>query len=140
MFLQIAFMSLSSKLHLANCHLFILQSAILQTIIYLLANSHLPNYHLVNYAFSFQCWAVKYGLIARGVDMDLRSFSTVKAHFNGLSSDKVSKDSAFSYHFFCMFPRILLLNLCVATGHMEYLGKCTSCCGSCFGSGCPHYF
>ncbi|XP_050255142.1 uncharacterized protein LOC126701039 [Quercus robur] len=33
-------------------------------------------------------WVVQYGLIARGAEVDLKSFSLVKAHFNGLSSNE----------------------------------------------------
>lgn len=44
------------------------------------------------------------------------------------------------FFFFCMFPRVLLLTLCVSIRHMESLGQGTSYCRSCFGSGWPHYF
>ena len=42
---------------------------------------------------------MKYGLIAHGVEVDLRSFSLVRAHFDGLSSEDVSWNSIFSHHF-----------------------------------------
>ena len=61
--------------HLANCKFLFLQTVILQTVILL---------------FHFQHWAVQYGLIACGEEVDLKSFSSVKAHFNGLSIDEVS--------------------------------------------------
>ena len=83
---------------LANCQLFLLQTIILQTV-------HLENCHLANckflflqtvilqtviLLFHFQHWAVQYGLIACGEEVDLKSFSSDKAHFNGLSIDEVS--------------------------------------------------
>lgn len=78
---------------------------ILQTVIYRLVNCHLANYHLtnyllVNYVFSFQGlgWAVKYSFIACGVEMDLRSFSLVKTHFDRLSFEEVS----LSIHFYLL--------------------------------------
>lgn len=42
-------------------------------------------------------WIVTYGLIAHGAEVDLKSFFLVKDHFNGLSSDEVSKDPIFSH-------------------------------------------
>ena len=42
---------------------------------------------------------MKYGLIAHGAKVDLRSFSSVRAHFNGLSLEEVSKNSTFSCYF-----------------------------------------
>ena len=76
---------------------------ILQTVIYRLVNCHLANYHLTNYllanyVFSFQGWAVKYSFITRGVEMDLRSFSLVKTHFDRLSFEEVS----LSIHFYLL--------------------------------------
>ena len=148
----------------ANCaYVFILQTIILQlsfislkTVIYFLANyylanSHIANFHLanchlancypatchlLNCAFSFQRWIVKYVLIARGEEVNLRSTTSIRAHFDGLSSNEVSKDPTF----FCMFPRVLLLSQWVVIGHMDSLGRCSSYCGPCFGSGCPCYF
>ena len=79
---------------------------------------------------------MKYVLIARGEEVNLRSTTSIRAHFDGLSSNEVSKDPTF----FCMFPRVLLLSLWVVIGHMESLGRCSSYCGPCFGSGCPCYF
>ena len=61
--------------HLANCHL---------------KHYHLANYHLANYVFSFQCWAMKYGLITHGAEVDLKSFSLVRIHFGRLSFEEVS--------------------------------------------------
>ena len=42
---------------------------------------------------------MKYSLITRGMEVDLRSFPSVKAHFNELSSEEVSKDPTFSHYF-----------------------------------------
>lgn len=42
--------------------------------------------------------------------------------------------------FFYMFPRVVLLTLCLAIVHMKFLGLGTSYCKSCFGSDCPYYF
>ena len=36
---------------------------------------------------------------------------------------------SFQWPFFCMFPRVLFLTLCVATGCMESFGKCSFCFG-----------
>ena len=73
--------------------------------------------------------------------MDLKSSSSVRAHFDGLSFDEVSEDPTLLlfFFFFCMFPRVLL-TLCVATGHIESFGRCNFCYGSCLGNGYLHYF
>ena len=41
---------------------------------------------------------MKYWLIARGAAVDLRSFSSVMAHFDELSSEDVSINSIFYHH------------------------------------------
>ena len=80
------FCKLCSCLYLVNYHF--------ATVIYFLANCH-----LANCAFSFQCYAMRYGLIAHGAKVDLRSFPSVRAHFDGLSSEEVSRNSTFFYYF-----------------------------------------
>ena len=67
---------------------------LLQTVsIFSLENYHLVNYHLANYTIScklsscklyciLQCWAVNYGLITHEAEVDLKSFSLVRAHLN----------------------------------------------------------
>ena len=84
---------------------------------------------------------MRYRLIARGAKVDLKSSSSVRAHFDGLYFDEVSEDPTLLlfFFFFCMFPRVLL-TLCVATGHIESFGRCNFCYGSCLGNGYPHYF
>ena len=42
--------------------------------------------------------------------------------------------------FFCMFPRILLLTLCVVIGYLESIGRSSSCCGPKLGGNCHHRF
>ena len=42
---------------------------------------------------------MRYELIAHGAKVDLRSFPSVRAHFDGLSSEEVSRNSTFSYYF-----------------------------------------
>ena len=69
-------------------HIHSLQTIILQTVLS----------HFANCVSSFQHWAIKYGLIAHGAEVDLKSFSLVRAHFDGLSSDEVSKDPIFSHY------------------------------------------
>lgn len=80
-----------------------LSSIFLQTVTYFLAK-----YHLANCAFSFQCWVVKYSLITLGARVDLRSFTLVRAYFNEISSEEVSRDLNFShyilFHVFQGFP------------------------------------
>ena len=58
-----------------SSHAFILQIVILHTVIL---------------SFSFQSWAIQYGLVAYGADVDLKSFPLVRAPFKGLSFDEVS--------------------------------------------------
>ena len=117
--LQLFFLQ-TATIFLANCNyfsyklqLFFLQTIILQTVTTFLANCqlfllqtvHLENCHLANckflflqtvilqtviLLFHFQHWAMQYGLIAYGEEVDLKSFSSDKAHFNGLSIDEVS--------------------------------------------------
>ena len=82
----------SCKLYLVhpmNCHLFSckissckLSFIVIQTII-----SFLANYYLANCVFSFQRWAMKYGLITYAAEVDLRSFPSIRAHFKELSSE-----------------------------------------------------
>mgnify|MGYP007088643034 CR=1 FL=1 len=50
----------------------LLQTVILQTII------------------SFQHWVMKYGFIARGTSVDLKSVTSIQAHLDRLSPDDVS--------------------------------------------------
>ena len=69
-------------------HIHSLQTIILQTVLS----------HFANCVSSFQHWAIKYGLIAHEAEVDLKSFSLVRAHFDGLSSDEVSKDPIFSHY------------------------------------------
>ena len=38
-----------------------------------------------------QRWALNYGLITCGVDLDLKDFSSVQTHLNNLTIDSVSK-------------------------------------------------
>ena len=118
MFLQTVFMSLSCKLSSCKLHsyLFILQTipshlanythsscklypVILQMVPIHFANcTHSSckmclcptNCHFVNCVLYFQRWAIKYGLIARGAEVDLRSFSSIRTHFDNLSSKEVS--------------------------------------------------
>ena len=40
---------------------------------------------------------MKYGLITHGAGVDLRSLPLVKAHFNELSFEEMSKDTTFSH-------------------------------------------
>ena len=42
---------------------------------------------------------MKYGFIAYGEEVDLRSFPSIAANFDGLFSEEVSKNSTFSYCF-----------------------------------------
>ena len=135
MLLQTIFMFPSCKL--SSCklftlvHLYFLQTVILQTIIlknYHLANYHLANCHLVNRINSFcklslcklssckfhpfirfQCWAIQYGLITHGANVDLKSFSSIRAHFERLSSNEVSQHFNASRYFSCMSLRVFLL-------------------------------
>ena len=109
MLLQTVFMSLSCKL--SSCHCIcisqiiilqtvpcpsgeltsvFLQTIILQTVIYFIANCH-----FANYVFSFQHWTMKYDFITCGAKVDLRSFPSVRAHFNELSFKEVSRDPTF---------------------------------------------
>ena len=89
-----------SSCKLSSCKLFIsihicfLQTVILQIVILL---------------FPFWCWAVQYGLIARGADVDLKSFPLVRAHFDGLSFDKVNQESHSFHDVSCMSLRVFLL-------------------------------
>jgi len=76
---------------------------LLQIVPYFLANYHLANCICVLYLancvilqivillFSLQRWALKYVLIARGADVDLKNFPSVRAHLNHLSSKDISK-------------------------------------------------
>lgn len=77
--------------HLVNCH-FSLEN-------YHLAYHYLAYCYLGNYVFSFQRWAVRYRLITRGAEVNLKNSFLVRVHFDGLSFDEVSKDPTFSYHF-----------------------------------------
>ena len=87
--LQIVSMFSSYKLYS-----FILQTVILQTIPVHLANCTHSSCKLSScklYPFlPFQRWAVQYGLIAHGTNVDLKSFPLVKAYFERLSFDEVS--------------------------------------------------
>ena len=56
---------------------------------------------------------MKYEVIAHGVEVDLRSFSLVRAPFDGLSYEDVSSNSIFSHHF-------LLHIFCVPTSNPMY--------------------
>ena len=77
------------KLYL--CFLF-LQTIILQTVSLC---SFLANYHLANCIcvlfFSLQHWALSYGHISRGTDVNLKVLILVRAHLNSLTSDLVSE-------------------------------------------------
>ena len=42
--------------------------------------------------------------------------------------------------FFCIFPRILLLTLCVVTDYLESMGRSSSCYGPKLGGYCHHHF
>ena len=42
---------------------------------------------------------MKYSLITHGAGVDLRSLPSVKAHFNELSFEDVSRDPTFSHYF-----------------------------------------
>ena len=42
--------------------------------------------------------------------------------------------------FFYIFPKVVLLALCLAIVHMKFLGWGTSYCKSCIRSSCPYYF
>jgi len=81
---------------------------LLQILPYYLANFHLANCHLTNYhlflancTMLFSCklylvlflqrWALNYGLITCGADLDLKDFSSVQTHLNNLTFDSVSK-------------------------------------------------
>jgi len=68
---------------------------------------------------------MKYSLYTREARVDLRSFPSIRAYFNELSFEEVSRDPSLITFFF-MFTRVLLLTLCVVTGYMEPLGKCSS--------------
>lgn len=70
---------LQTTLTYVPCKLYLL---FLQTIIL-----QISSYNCVS---SFQRWAMKYGLIACVADVDLKSFSSVRAHFDGLSFDEVN--------------------------------------------------
>ena len=85
--LQTAFIPISCKLHPFILRTIILQivvfqTSILQIFILQIVPILLANCHLANCVFSFQRWAVKYDLIARGVEVDLKSFSWVRTHFD----------------------------------------------------------
>ena len=57
--------------------------------------SFLANYHLANCIrvlfFSLQHWALSYGLISYGIDVNLKVLILVRAHLNSLTSDLVSE-------------------------------------------------
>ena len=46
---------------------------------------------------------MRYRLIARGAKVDLKSSSSVRAHFDGLSFDEVSEDPTLLLIFFFLF-------------------------------------
>lgn len=77
---------------------------------------------------------MKYGLIAHGAEVDIRSFSLVRAHFDGISSKDVSRNSIFSHHF-------LLHVFQGSPSNKSYgvLGMGNSSCRSSFGSNYPYY-
>ena len=106
--------------HLANCHL----------AHYHLAHYHLANCHLANYVFFFQCWAIKYGLITHGAEVDLKSFSLVRIHF-GFTL-------IFPYYFLLHAFRILHLILRAIISYLESIGRCSCYCRLKLG-GCYHH-
>ena len=70
-------------INLANCHIdlanciSILQIVILQIVIF--------------FFFFVQHWALNYGLVTRGANVDLKNFPLIRAHLNNLSFENVSK-------------------------------------------------
>lgn len=118
---------LQTTLTYVPCKLYLL---FLQTIIL-----QISSYNCVS---SFQRWAMKYGLIACVADVDLKSFSSVRAHFEGLSFDEVNWSSLFLITSPCMFLRNFLLTLCAVTSHLDSIGESSSCCGPKLRGGCHH--
>ena len=91
------------------CLSFIFQTIILQIVIYLtnytvsckLSSCKLSYIFQTISSLILQRWAVNYDLITHGPDMDLRSSSSIRAHFNSLSSEDVSRKILFLVFFVC---------------------------------------
>ena len=87
----------------------IFQTIILQIVIYL--TNYIVSWKLSSCKLSYilqtisslilQHWAVNYGFITRGPDVDLRSSSSIQAHFNSLSFGDVSRKILFLVFFVC---------------------------------------
>ena len=60
--------------------------------------------------------------------MDLRSFFSVKTHFDRHSKEEVSQTSTILCYFLLHVLRAFLLTLCVVTSHLESARRRSCCC------------
>ena len=128
---------LSLYLYLANSHLANCTLSILQIVIYFLSNCHLANCTLsilqtvilqtVPSFFSIRPWNTISLLVVWGWTWGAFLWSRlISMTFLLMGWVEILLSLII---FFCMFPRVLFLTLCVATGCMESFGKCSFCFG-----------